>query len=166
MKKAQEGFTLVELLIVVGILGIIAAIAIPALLRARVSANEAATIGDIRTVISSEIAYHAANGGVYGELTCLATPSATGCIPAYTSDAPVFLDTAMANTAVAKSGYSRSFSVDTVVGAFGYAANPVSPGKTGTRYFGGDASGRVCFDQAAPMVFTQASLPQACNVAK
>ena len=71
---AVAGIALCVLSVVVMpfILGIVAAIAIPSLLRARVSANEAATIGDIRAIISAQAQYQSANGGFYDRLECLA----------------------------------------------------------------------------------------------
>jgi len=71
--KNENGFSLVELLIVVAIIAIIAAIAVPSLLTSRMAANEAAAIQGLRTIGSAEIAYAATNNQQFTELADLAT---------------------------------------------------------------------------------------------
>jgi type II secretory pathway pseudopilin PulG len=138
--------------VILFLLGPIAAIAIPSLLRARISANESAAIGDIRTVISAEAAYQSANNGLYDTLECLNKPQS--CIPNYPANAPTFIDATLASGAT-KSGYRRTFhpgapathtegASPSSLTAYAYVTEPLTPGQTGVRSFCGDWSGVIC----------------------
>jgi hypothetical protein len=148
-----------------GLAGMVAGIAVPSLLRARVSANESATIGDLRTVISAQAAYQSASGGFYGEMACLAEPKL--CLSGYAG--PVFLNPELA-TAKEKSGYRRVFHAGPPgqapgsVTAYAYTASPLQQGQTGVRSFCGDASGLICFDPNGAEIFPErGACPSTCT---
>lgn len=152
MKKHKQnkksGFSLIELLIVVAIILIIAAIAIPNLLRSRMAANEASAVGSLRTINTAEITYNTTypNVGFACNLSSLAPPS--GSTSATSSTAGLIDSTLAGGT---KSGYS--FTVGNCTGTpkntYQYTAAPVSPGTTGQRYFCSDVSAVIQYNTSA-----------------
>lgn len=122
----------------IAVIGIVAAIAIPSFLRARISANEAAAIGDARTILSAEAAYQASSGGTYGTLECLANPGS--CVAGYTG--PSFLDRSM--TQAVKVGYKRRLTLSADATSYVFIAEPVRRNETGMRAFCGDSNGSLC----------------------
>ncbi len=127
MMHRKQGFTLIELMIVVAIIAIIAAIAIPSLLAARISGNEASAISSLRTLSTVSEQYRS-RFGTYG--ADLPTIEAAG-----------YIDNVLG--AGQKSGYD--FVLTGTATAWDCTADPVTPGRTGERYFFCDESGVIRF---------------------
>jgi type IV pilus assembly protein PilA len=132
-KRKQRGFSLIELLIVVAIILIIASMAIPNLLRARMSANEASAVGAVRALNTAQISYNSAYPTL-GYAATLTALGGTACSPPSSASA-CLIDTQLASGK--KNGYT--FSLAGVEGspaaAYQVFAAPMVPNQTGVRYF-------------------------------
>ena len=153
MIKREKGFSLIELLIVVAIILIIAAIAIPNLLRSRMAANEASAVGSIRTINTAAISYNSSYGNGF-PVSLAQVGTATPAV-AVSCDNSQYLDSVL--TTGLKSGYrfnivtggaplAAAVAGCTTPGStvgYGATAVPTGIGTTGQRSFCSDASGVI-----------------------
>jgi prepilin-type N-terminal cleavage/methylation domain-containing protein len=134
--KKEQGFSLIELLIVVAIIAIIAAIAVPSMLTARMAANEAGAVQSLRTYGSAEVAYAAVSNQAFANIADLVTGG--------------YLDQRWNSGGFSGYGYldqqaiaSCATNADAALpGGFGATAIPTTEGSTG-RYSYGIASDQV-----------------------
>jgi prepilin-type N-terminal cleavage/methylation domain-containing protein len=147
--RKQKGFSLIELLIVVAIILIIAAIAIPNLLRSRIAANEASAVGSMRTINTSEVTYASTypDQGFATSLSILGNGGGSSTTASSTN--ALLLDSVL--SAGTKSGYvftltTPAWAAGSPVTTFTTLSYPVTMDQTGKRSFYSDASGVIRYD--------------------
>jgi len=164
--QEQRGFSLIELLIVVAIILIIAAIAIPNLLRARMAANESSAVASIRTINTAEVTYNSTypTVGFAPALTNLGGAMGAACVPSSTT--ACLLDAVLSNNGnpagSGKSGYLFTTGAGTVAGGrnVGYTARavPITINQTGLRAFCAEEDTVVRVDPAGVCSNTEAGI--------
>jgi len=151
--RKQKVFSLIELLIVVAIILIIAAIAIPNLLRSRIAANEASAVGSVRTINTAEVTYSSAypDAGFATTIAELGGSNTTclGGTSANASSANACLIDSILSSGT-KSGYNFVVTGGSTTPNTTYTvtANPITTGTRGQRSFYSDQSGVIRYNQS------------------
>jgi type IV pilus assembly protein PilA len=156
-----RGFSLIELLIVVSIILIIAAIAIPGLLKARIAANQASAVESLRTMLTAESSYQTAFGNYAPSIMALGSPVACPAGTPPTAAQFCFIDSTLASAttpATGKSGYYFLYVAGAGNNSFTMNAEPVNPGQTGDMHYFADQSQVVRFNPSAPASATDPAI--------
>jgi type IV pilus assembly protein PilA len=161
MTKRTRGFSLIELLIVVSIILIIAAIAIPGLLKARIAANQSSAVESLRTMLTAESSYLTTYGNYSPSI--LALGSAAPCVPGTppTSTEFCFIDSKLAaatTAATGKSGYYFNYAAGAGNTSFTINAEPVNIGQTGDMHYFADQSLVIRFNGSATAAVTDPAI--------
>jgi prepilin-type N-terminal cleavage/methylation domain-containing protein len=146
MRKTKNGFSLIELLIVIAIILIIAAIAIPNLLRSKMAADESSAVNTMRSLNTSAVSYTTTYGFFPATLANLG-PVTAGTSPS--STAADLVSSIMATDPAQKSGYTFTYTPSgSPATTYTIVAVPMNPGVTGQRGFYTDQSGVIRADSA------------------
>ncbi len=141
MRNKQKGFSLIELLIVVAIILIIAAIAIPNLLRSRMAANEASAVGSLRTLTTAAVTFSTSCAGFPNTLVMMG-PGAGDCVTAN------LIDSVLGTPPHTKTGYVFAYTpgapnLNGFADTYTITATPSNVGTTGQRRFFTNESGVI-----------------------
>lgn len=139
MTRRQQGFSLIELLIVVAVILVIAAIAIPNFMRSRIAANEASAVYAIRSITTAQTTYKI----TYPEVGYASEIAKLGPTNTPSPDRAGLLGPDLADAPNEKSGYTFSSSGD--LQTFSAHGDPMRPGDTGVRSFCSDTPGVIFF---------------------